>query len=154
MSAAQNYFDKLNEDYLVIHKTKEDLFWRTYMGTSDDHEGFAQAETAFKAFVSNANRIKEIKAHLTSVISEPESEANHLLQNGLQGWLNFFNCNAVEDQETKEALNQLIKMESDLFAKRKSLTLHCIDENNQSKEASTLVLRSNLITNKNEPIRK
>jgi oligoendopeptidase F len=154
MSAAQNYFDKLNEDYLVIHKTKEDLFWRTYMGTSDDHEGFAQAETAFKAFISNANRIKEIKAHLTSVISEPESEANHLLQNGLQGWLNFFNCNAVEDQETKEALNQLIRMESDLFAERKSLTLHYIDENNQSKEASTLVLRSNLITNKNEAIRK
>lgn len=154
MSTAQSYFDQLNEDYLMIHKTKEDLFWKTYMGTSDDHDGFAQAETAFKAFVSNANRIEEIKAHLKSIIQEPESEEKQLLKSGLQGWLNFFNCNAVEGPATKEALNQLIKMESDLFAKRKSLRLYYIDENNQSKEASTLVLRSNLIINKNEAVRK
>ena len=39
----QQLFDTLNSDYLAIHKAKEDLFWATYMATSDDSAGFAKA---------------------------------------------------------------------------------------------------------------
>jgi len=154
MSAAQNYFDNLNKNYLTIHKTKEDLFWQTYMGTSGDHKGFAEAENAFKSFISNADRIQEIKKHIEIVKTEPESESKQLLLNGLTGWLNLFKCNAVEDQSAKDELSTLIKMEADLFANRQSLTLNYINEENQTTEASTLVLRSNLATNKNEAVRK
>ncbi|UGA39979.1 hypothetical protein JOS77_11705 [Chromobacterium haemolyticum] len=46
-------FDQLNRDYLAVHKTKEDLFWDTYMAVSDDHDGFARAEADYKAFISS-----------------------------------------------------------------------------------------------------
>ncbi|MBT4526233.1 MAG: peptidase M3 [Deltaproteobacteria bacterium] len=154
MSATQLYFDHLNKNYLTIHKTKEDLFWKTYMGTSDDHKGFAEAENAFKDFISNADRIQEIKKHIETVKSEPESNNKQLLLKGLKGWLSLFKCNAVEDQSAKEALSALIKMEADLFAKRQSLTLNYINDENQTMEASTLVLRSNLATSKSEVVRK
>ena len=35
---AREYFDYLNHAYLAVHKTKEDLFWATYMATSDDQK--------------------------------------------------------------------------------------------------------------------
>jgi hypothetical protein len=50
MNAASTYFQELNQDYLKAHRTKEDLFWDTYMAIRDDHAGFARAEQAFKAF--------------------------------------------------------------------------------------------------------
>ena len=48
MNEARAYFEQLNHDYIVVHKTKEDLFWATYMGTSDDHDGFARAESSLQ----------------------------------------------------------------------------------------------------------
>ena len=43
MQSSREVFDTLNADYLAVHKTKEDLFWATYMATSNDDAGFAQA---------------------------------------------------------------------------------------------------------------
>ena len=57
MTTAKEYFDKLNQDYLAIHKVKEDLFWRTYMGISSDQESFTRAETKWMEFISDAGRI-------------------------------------------------------------------------------------------------
>ena len=53
MQKAREYFDALNHGYLTVHKTKEDLFWATYMATSDDQEGFARAENAYKEFIAD-----------------------------------------------------------------------------------------------------
>src|SRR5690349_21690498 len=53
MTESQRFFDELNDEYCAVHKAKEDLFWATYMGTSEDHAGFTRAENAFKDFVSN-----------------------------------------------------------------------------------------------------
>lgn len=39
-SIARNYLNQLNADYLQVHRRKEDLFWSTYMGTSDDSYNF------------------------------------------------------------------------------------------------------------------
>ena len=55
-SIARNYLNQLNADYLQVHRRKEDLFWSTYMGTSDDQAGFTAAEQAFKAFCADPAR--------------------------------------------------------------------------------------------------
>ena len=34
---ATHYLNQLNQNYLATHKAKEDFFWDTYMGISDDH---------------------------------------------------------------------------------------------------------------------
>ena len=52
MQSAREVFDTLNTDYLTVHKTKEDLFWDTYMAVSSDDAGFARAEEAYKNFIS------------------------------------------------------------------------------------------------------
>ena len=64
MQNAKHYFDSLNSDYLAVHRQKEDLFWSTYMGTSHQSDEFAESEKRWADFISNANRITEIKAVL------------------------------------------------------------------------------------------
>ncbi|MCV5735397.1 hypothetical protein OFN56_26210, partial [Escherichia coli] len=58
---ATDYLNDLNQRYLAIHRTKEDFFWETYMGISDDHDGSTQAQTAWTSFLSNAEQITAIK---------------------------------------------------------------------------------------------
>jgi hypothetical protein len=52
----RTFFDTLNHEYLAVHNRKENLFWATYMATSEDHEGFAEAEKAWKARKAKAAR--------------------------------------------------------------------------------------------------
>ncbi len=58
---ATAFLDSLNQRYLSLHRAKEDFFWETYMGTSDDHEGSTQAETEWAAFLSSPAQITELK---------------------------------------------------------------------------------------------
>ncbi|HEY1395610.1 hypothetical protein, partial [Roseateles sp.] len=67
VQAAQAFFDQLNRDYVAVHKRKEDLFWATYMATSEDHEGFGRAETDYKAFISDPEKLGATRAHLAAV---------------------------------------------------------------------------------------
>ena len=90
MHAAQNLFDTLNADYLAVHKTKEDLFWDTYMAVSDDHAGFARAEETYKNFISDPNRLAQVREALAGLQDVPESTEKAALQQGLQGWLALF----------------------------------------------------------------
>ena len=80
------FFDGLNRDYLAVHRKKEDLFWSTRMATSEDHAGFAQAEAAFKAFVSDSAKLAAVRERLAAVERPGVSgEAAELLA-GLRGW--------------------------------------------------------------------
>ena len=53
MQSAREHFDYLNHAYVAVHKAKEDLFWATYMATSDDQAGFVRAEGAYKEFIGD-----------------------------------------------------------------------------------------------------
>ena len=61
---ARAYFDQLNRVYNAVHKTKEDLFWATYMATSDDQAGFARAENAYKEFISDPAKLQATRDHV------------------------------------------------------------------------------------------
>ena len=88
MQSARDYFDYLNHAYLAVHKTKEDLFWATYMATSDDHEGFARAESAYKEFIADPAKLAETRdaAGDRRAPRQPGAERDALLH-GLDGWL-------------------------------------------------------------------
>lgn len=145
---AKTYFNSLNNDYLMLHRTKEDLFWSTYMGTSNDHAGFAQAESALNAFISSSARISDIKDILKTVNNDEG------LQKGLEGWLAFFEANAIESQEGSDKMSALIKFEAEIFTKRQNYILHYLDDNNQKVPASLTVLSANISNSDNEKIRK
>src|SRR5688572_33279277 len=92
---AREFFERLNHDYVSVHKAKEDLFWTTYMAISDDHAGFARAEQAYKAFVSDPARLAETRRHLAAVTAAPESADRAELLHGLNGWRALFEANII-----------------------------------------------------------
>lgn len=148
------YFDQLNQDYLALSGPSEELFWTTFMGTSDDQAGRVAAETALDEFRARPQRIAELEAQIEQAQQQAESPENTALLHGLRGWLQFFKVNAIESEEAREIAPQLVQDDADLFEKRKQLNLYFTNEQGQRVEASTLVLSTNLLSEDNEAVRK
>ncbi len=130
-SIARNYLNQLNADYLRVHRRKEDLFWSTYMGTSDDQAGFTAAEQAYKAFCADPARLPALR----EVLAQAEGAD---LKRGLAGWAAFFECNVIEDPAAAALMDELVAAEADLFARRKGLKLTLLDEQGQQVAGSRL----------------
>ncbi|MGY3861934.1 M3 family metallopeptidase [Aeromonas lacus] len=146
-SIAREYFDQLNRDYLHAHRCKEDLFWATYMGTSDDQAGFTAAEQAYKAFCANPERLPELRKMYA--LAEDEE-----LKRGLAGWIAFFECNVIEDPAAAALMDQLVAAEADLFARRKGLKLTLLDEQGQQVAGSLPAASTSLAASPNEAVRQ
>ena len=134
----QCYFNQLNEDYLNLHQAKEDLFWQTYMATSSDSSGFADAEAALNAFISDPNRIQVTRNQLQSLQENNNPDTD--LVEGLSGWLAFFEANAIESESGRLMMSELIHAESALFAKRKDYLMYFENEQQIREQASLTVL--------------
>lgn len=154
MESTRAFFVQLNRDYLKVHKTKEDLFWDTYMAVSDDHAGFAQAEQAFKAFIADPARLADVRAHLAVLEQAPESEEKCALRHGLQGWLALFECNILDNEAARKHMHDLIELESALFAKRRDYVMTHVNEQGRREEASLGTLSTNMGTNPDEAARQ
>jgi len=151
MHNAKQYFNTLNNDYLAVHREKEDLFWTTYMGTSDQSAEFAASEKRWADFISNASRITEIKGFLNELSGD--SEESKATKHGLKGWLNLFESNALESETEQKLKAELINAEAVLFEKKKNHVMTYTDEKGQKVEASTIALALNVKANDNEQVR-
>ena len=152
MQTAQQLFDDLNDTYLVIHKAKEDLFWSTYMATSDDQDGFARAERAYKDFISDPQRLAAVRAALGGLDADDPLLAP--LRHGLRGWQALFEANTIDSDAARALMHDLIRMESELFARRRELTLQHVNEAGEREDATLGMLSTNLGTNRVEAARK
>ncbi|WP_339022602.1 M3 family metallopeptidase [Aeromonas salmonicida] len=146
-SIARNYLNQLNADYLQVHRRKEDLFWSTYMGTSDDQAGFTAAEQAYKAFCANPARLPELREMLAQA-----EEAD--LKRGLGGWIAFFECNVIEDPAAAALMDELVAAEAALFARRRELKLSLLDEQGQQVAGSLPAASTSLAASPNEAVRQ
>ena len=146
-SIARNYFNQLNADYLQVHRHKEDLFWSTYMGTSNDQAGFTAAEQAYKAFCANPARLPALREMLTQAEQDD-------LKRGLQGWIAFFECNVIEDPAAAALMDELVAAEAELFARRKGLKLTLLDEQGQQVAGSLPAASTSLAASPNEAVRQ
>jgi oligoendopeptidase F len=144
-----DYFNQLNHDYLALHRRKEDLFWSTYMGTSDDHNSFADAEAVLSAFIAAPSRIKETRDHLQSLSHEDQG-----LKQGLAGWLAFFEANAIESEQGRDKMSALIRDEAALFAKRQNYLMYFDNAQGEQQQASLTVLGASIRTSDNEAVRR
>lgn len=117
---ATDYLNDLNQRYLAIHRTKEDFFWETYMGISDDHDGSTQAQTAWTSFLSNAEQITAIKQQLEAADSITDPQEKQQTITGLSGWLAMFESHAIEGEKAQALKNQLIAFEAELFEKNRT----------------------------------
>ena len=147
----REYFNQLNTDYLALAEPKEDLFWTTFMGTSEEHEKRAEAEKAYNRFISDPQRIAELKDQIAAA---EQAEDDDTLLHGLRGWLHFFQVNAIESPEARGMEADIIQDDSDLFEKRKDFNLYYTNEAGEQVEASTLVLSTNLTSADDENVRK
>ena len=146
-SIARNYFNQLNADYLQVHRRKEDLFWSTYMGTSDDQAGFTAAEQAYKAFCANPARLPALR----EMLAQAEQDD---LKRGLQGWIAFFECNVIEDPAAAALMDELVAAEADLFARRKGLKLTLLDEQGRQVPGSLPAASTALAASSDEAVRQ
>src|SRR5665647_1110322 len=154
MPSARDLFDTLNTDYSAVHKTKEDLFWATYMATSSDDAGFARAEEAYKNFISDPARLAAVRSALASLGATDPDEAVQALRHGLRGWLALFESNIIDNDAARQRMSELIQLEADLFAQRRALVLQHVGEAGQLEDATLSTLSTNLSTNRNQAARK
>src|SRR5262245_9666761 len=112
MQTARQYFDYLNHAYLAVHKTKEDLFWSTYMATSDDHEGFARAESAYKEFIGDPAKLSETREQVAIVQAAPPGAERDALLHGLKGWLAVFEANIIDSPEGRTLMREIVDVEA------------------------------------------
>ena len=154
MTSPRQLFDQLNADYAQIHKTKEDLFWATYMATFNDDQGFAKAEQAYKDFISDPVRLAAVRGALASLPPTDGDESALALQRGLKGWLALFESNIIDSKEARALMAALIQLEASLFAKRRDLVLEHVGESGKTEVATLDSLATNLATNVNEAARK
>jgi len=154
MQQARQYFDYLNHAYLAVHKTKEDLFWATYMGTSDDHEGFARAESAYKEFVADPAKLSETRVHLAAARAAAPGPERDALIHGLTGWLALFESNIVDSPEGRTLMRDIVEAEARLFEEKRAHTPRHFNDKGESEVASLPMLATNLATNPVEERRR
>lgn len=146
--------NKLNNDYLSVHRRKEDLFWSTYMGTSEAHEQSALAQTEWTNFLSDPQKITELKQVIEQAKEITDEEERKSTLVGLSGWLAMFQSHAIETREGSLLKAQLIKFEAELFEMKQNHTMTYVDENGVEVDGSLPVLSSVIRTNDNEEVRK
>lgn len=156
MQQVADYFNALNRDYLAVHQAKEELFWQLYMGTGNDDvsEHFSAAESAYKRFISQPQRLSELRTHLATLENSPRDEQQQALSHGLQGWYRFFDCNVIEDPQAQALMDEIITAESALYAKRKSYEMTHLDAKGERVSASLGELLTNQTTNDTEAYRQ
>ena len=154
MNHARAYFDELNRTYSSVHKTKEDLFWTTYMATSDDQAGFARAERAYKEFISDPARLNATREHLARLQRLPPGEERDALLHGLKGWLALFEANIIDSDEGRALMRDIIDAEAALFASKRAFNPRHINEQGESEVATLSMLATNQATNPVEDRRR
>lgn len=153
MTATQ-YLKDLNQRYLDVHRTKEDLFWDIYMGISNEHDRFATAQTAWTHFLSNADQISDIEQQLSTLNEIADLEERKQTQIGLEGWLATFRSHAIEVDKAQALKTELIAFETELFEKKQNHALVYVNEEGEQVDASLPALRSTIMANENEAVRQ
>ena len=154
MTEARAFFNSLNTEYVAVHQAKEQLFWATYMGTSDDDAGFARAEKAYKDFISDPGTLRAIRAHGTRLASRPSEPERDGLLHGLKGWQALFEANVIEHDEGRHLMHAIVETEAALFAKKRAFTPQHVNEQGHLEDASLGMLATNLSTNTVEAHRR
>ncbi|MBP9904772.1 MAG: hypothetical protein KBF66_04385 [Rhodoferax sp.] len=154
MPTPRELFDQLNTEYAAVHKSKEDLFWATYMATSSDDAGFARAEETYKNFISDPQRLAQVRHALADLPADQTDASTQGLRHGLQGWRALFMSNIIDNHEARQLMNELIALEAELFAKRRDLVLQHIGASGQVEAATLSTLATNMQTHPDEVARK
>ncbi len=109
---------ELNDRYMEVHRLKEEAFWRNKMGLAAARDGeFAEREIAMKNYISDPAPITSIRAELERTDLGSDERI------GLEGWLRYFEANAIDDPEARALQNAIIEAEGRLEQARRNMKL-------------------------------
>jgi Zn-dependent oligopeptidase len=142
--------DDLNHRYLDLHKGKEDAFWTTKMNLSGaDEKDYEEKEIRLKNFTTDASQLPRIREELKN----PNLTDDERI--GLQGWMHFFEVNAMESEDAKRLQAKIVGMEGDLARARRDMQLGYRDpKTGELVRCSSIKLRLMVQTNPDEALRK
>ncbi len=140
----------LNRDYMRFHFDKEDAFWKDKMGLAAKVPGdFEKKEILLQAFISNPKYLPSLREQLAQKNLSPQDRV------GLQGWLRFFEVNAMENLDANVLAGRLIEMEARLQERRGGMKLGYVDPaTNELVPAGSVKLGLMIRTSKDEALRQ
>ncbi|HEY3296123.1 MAG TPA: M3 family metallopeptidase [bacterium] len=142
--------DDLNQRYLTLHTAKEDAFWAAKMGLKGgDEHVLEKNEIRLKEFTTDGSWIPKLR----QALGQPGLGEQERV--GLEGWLHFFEVNAMESKEALAVMSKIVGMEADLANARTRMKLGYKDpQTGALVPSSSVKLRLMVMTNPEEGIRK
>ncbi len=142
--------DELNQNYLSIHRSKEEAFWRDKMDLQSKKPGeFEEKEIAFQRFVSDTSLPPKIRRELE------RTDLDAREREGLEGWRRFYEVNAMENPEAQRLQDHIVGLEGKLAEARQRMPLGYTDpQSGAHVPASSIRLGLLLRTSAEEPLRQ
>jgi len=152
MSRLKSVFTELKETFTQLHLQKEECFWASKMGLTENvsqmNEKLTQAEIAVNRFLQDPERLKTLR----ELESEPATEQEKKI---LKGWIDFFAVNVIEDPKAKALSEELVSLETKLQEKRGQMNLGFVNPaTGKFEKASSIRLSLLVRTHEDEAVRK
>ncbi|RLB53395.1 MAG: peptidase M3 [Deltaproteobacteria bacterium] len=110
----------LKDRYCALHTAKEDLFWESKMGLSDDaadcQRRGADAEKKWNAFLQDPARLEGLRSLEAAAADDEEREITG-------GWIAMLAAHVVESPEGRRLSEEIVEREADLATTRGAMKL-------------------------------
>ena len=142
--------DRLNSDYLARHIAKEEAFWSSYMGLTDDatraRAQLDEREIALSGWLQDPARLDETTAALSGATGEERV--------ALDGWRETFSAHSIAKPEGRALAAAIIEMEGALANARGAMKLGYHDPEQGFVAASSVRLGTMVRSDPDERKRK
>ena len=140
--------DDLSEQYLSLHRAKEQAFWDTRMGIADRHRELAEGDLALREFLADPGRLRTLRGLKSGGDATPAQAFV------LDGWILMFSRNQVEDEEARGILKEIVDRETALQQARGEMELGYCDARGSFVSASSVALSNDVRTNPDADTRR